>query len=383
MYILNEERKQLRAAVRDFVDKEVIPVARELEHSGTFPAQLVKRCGELGFTSEKHIEENNRFSAMSFCIILEELARGCPSLALALVPHYLVLDIMNAVSSEKLAALIESGYKLETLFAYSISEESGGSDALGIDTSAYCLVDEWILNGSKTWITNLGVANGYLVAARTAISGRSRNITLFYVDSTAPGLTICEREPMIGMASGPHGTIRMESCRVSNDCMIGEENMGYRLLKPTMHAGRLAVSAISVGIANRALELATKYATETGKYGRNLSSYQGISFMLAEMYAKISTARSALYHAASLYDRNESRIAAEVATVKLVSTEMACDVCRTARQIHGANGLSRNFEVEQCFRDAQAMTIAEGTSEICKNIISTVVTSQGFFDNPN
>ncbi len=179
---------------------------------------------------------------------------------------------------------------LETLFAYAISEESGGSDVLGIDTTAIYDGGEWVLNGAKSWITNAGAANAYIVAARTAFSGRSRNMSLFCVDGTADGLSVTAEE-LIGMRGCPHGTVSFSNCRIPGGSLIGGENQGYRLLKPTLLLGRLGVSAIAVGIAKRALELAAAYATSTGKYGRSLSTYQGISFALADMYAKTAGAK--------------------------------------------------------------------------------------------
>lgn len=373
MYMFNESQKALRDKVGRFVREEVMPQAQELDRSGAFPTQLIKRCGELGFMSSE-LMTDGRYRASDMCVIFEELARGSASLALALVPHVLAFEIMNNVVSESLKAeVIEPGFALNKLIAYAISEESGGSDVLGINTTAIRLGDEWVINGSKSWITASGRADGYLIAARTALTGRSRDISLFYVDAQTEGLTADTGSPMIGLNSCPTGRLSFRSCRIPEGNMIGEENKGYSLLKPTLQLGRLAVASIAAGIAGRALELANDYSTATGKYGRNLSSYQGIAFMLAEMYAKLSASRCMLYCAAGQYDAKERGTAADVAAAKLMSTELACEICKSARQIHGSNGLSADFEVDRCFRDAQMLTIAEGTSEICKIIISNAV----------
>lgn len=374
MVILNEEQAALRSAARAFTDKELIPAAAELERGGTFPAALLRRCGELGFTAAALMDEG-RYDAVKVCIILEELSRGSAALALALLPQYLACDILCA-AGEPFAALLKRGQALETLFAYAISEESGGSDVLGIDTTAIYDGGEWVLNGAKSWITNAGAANAYIVAARTAFSGRSRNMSLFCVDGAAAGLSVTAEE-LIGMRGCPHGTVSFSNCRIPGRSLIGGEDQGYRLLKPTLLLGRLGVSAIAVGIAKRALELAAAYATSTGKYGRRLSTYQGISFALADMYAKTAGAKSAVYCAAEQYMQRAPQAAVNVAAAKLMSTELACEVTKSARQIHGANGLSRRFEVERCLRDAQMLTIAEGTSEICKIIIASSLTSGG------
>ena len=371
MYILNERQEKLKNEVKAFVDREVIPAASEYDRSGVFPLPLVRRCGELGFAGEA-LMDGGRYNAVELCVIIEELARGSASLALALLPQYLSCDILSAAGGK--AELLARGFALETLFGYAISEESGGSDVLGIDTTAIYDGGEWVLNGAKSWITNAGSAGGYIVAARTSLTGRSRNISLFYVDAAAEGLSVGSMGALLGVNSCPHGTLTFTSCRIPGESIIGAEDEGYRLLKPTLLTGRLGVAAIAVGISKRALELAAAYSTSTGKYGRNLSSYQGISFMLAEMYAKTAAAKSAVYSAAEQYMRRMPQSAVSVAAAKLMSTELACEVTKSARQVHGANGLSRAFEVERCFRDAQMLTIAEGTSEICKIIISNSIT---------
>ena len=175
MYILNERQEKLKNEVKAFVDREVIPAASEYDRSGVFPLPLVRRCGELGFAGEA-LMDGGRYNAVELCVIIEELARGSASLALALLPQYLSCDILSAAGGK--AELLARGFALETLFGYAISEESGGSDVLGIDTTAIYDGGEWVLNGAKSWITNAGSAGGYIVAARTSLTGRSRNISL-------------------------------------------------------------------------------------------------------------------------------------------------------------------------------------------------------------
>lgn len=373
MYMFNERQKALSEKTALFVREEVIPEAHELDRNGIFPAQLIKRCGELGLVSPELMTDGH-YRASEMCVIFEELARGSASLALALTPHVLACDIMNTAASRRLGEnVVKPAFELKKLIAYALSEESGGSDVLGINTTAIRLGDEWVINGSKSWITAAGKADGYLIAARTSINNRSRDISLFYVDASSEGLSADGGAGMIGLNSCPTGRLKFNNCRIPIENIIGEENKGYQLLKPTLQLGRMAVSAIAVGIAGRALELADNYATTTGKYGRNLSSYQGIAFMLAEMYAKLSAAKCMLYCAAEQYDAGDRHAATDIAAAKLMSTEFACEICKSARQIHGANGLSENYEVDRCFRDAQMLTIAEGTSEICKIIISNGV----------
>ena len=373
MYMFNDSQKALKDKVGSFVRSEVMPVAQELDRNRVFPAQLIKRCGELGLVSPELMTDGH-YRASEMSVVFEELARGSASLALALTPHCLACDIMNTAASPKLEAeIVQPAFSLNKLIAYAISEESGGSDVLSINTTAIRVGDEWVINGSKSWITIAGKADGYLIAARTTLNSRSRDISLFYVDASAEGVSADTGSPMIGLNSCPTGHVTFTNCRIPLENMIGSENQGYAMLKPTLQLGRLAVSAIATGIAGRALELANNYSTTTGKYGRNLSSYQGIAFMLAEMYTKLAASRCMLYCSAEQYDAKDRQSSTDVAATKLMSTELACQVCKTARQIHGANGLSSDFEVDRCFRDSQMLTIAEGTTEICKIIVSNSV----------
>lgn len=375
MYCLSEEKKQLKRTVKKFVEEEICPVAPMLDKSGVFPTNLITRCGELGFANTFFTMDSGgrSYGALDGVIIIEELSRGLGSLGLIMCPHYQCCDLIAQAGDEELKqSILGPAMKCEKILAYALSEASGGSDALGIDTTAIRNGDCWVLNGAKCWITNAVYADGYIVAAKTSAYGRSRSVSLFYVDKNSPGLILCENDKMIGMHNSPIGTVRFEDCRIPIDCLIGIENEGYRLIKLALNEGRLSLSAVAIGIAQRAMELSTDYSSSMGQYGRSLSSYQGISFKIADMYTNIAAARYMLYHVASICDMRIS-YTAEAAALKLFSTEMCCAVCRDARQIHGANGLNKEFEVERCFRDSQMLTIAEGTSEICKIIVSNAM----------
>jgi butyryl-CoA dehydrogenase len=375
MYCLSEEQKQLKRTVKKFVEEEICPVAPVLDRSGAFPTTLVGRCGELGFGNTLFTIDaaGRRYGALDGVVIIEELSRGLGSLGLIMCPHYQCCDLIAQAADEELKqAVLAPGMRCDKIFAYALSEASGGSDALGIDTTAIRSGDSWVLNGAKCWITNAAYTDGYIVAAKTSAYGRSRSVSLFYVDKNSPGLSISENEKMIGMHNSPIGTVRFEDCQIPINCLIGVENEGYRLIKQALNEGRLSLSAVAIGIAQRAMELSTEYSSSVGQYGRSLSSYQGISFKIADMYTNIAAARYMLYHVASICDMQVS-YTAEAAALKLFSTEMCCSVCKDARQIHGANGLTRSFEVDRCFRDSQMLTIAEGTSEICKIIVSNAM----------
>lgn len=375
MYSLSDKQRHLKSSVRKFVDEEVCPFAPILDRTGAFPKNQLSRCGELGYANVLFTANipGCDYGALEGVIILEELSRGLGSIGLILCPHYQCSDLIALAGNEELVrSVLQPSLTFEKIFAFALSEESGGSDALGLDATALRSGNYWVLNGAKCWITNAGVADGYVVAAKTSAYGRSRSVSLFYVDSAAPGLVVCENDRMFGMNCSPMGTIRFEDCRIPLNCLIGAENEGYKLIKPALNEGRLSLAAVAVGIAQRAMELAIEYSSSTGQYGRSLSTYQGISFKIADMYTKISAARNMLYHVASMCDQHLP-YTTDVAALKLFSTEMCCEVCKDARQIFGANGLSKNFEIERCLRDSHMLTVAEGTSEICKIIVSSAM----------
>jgi alkylation response protein AidB-like acyl-CoA dehydrogenase len=303
-------------------------------------------------------------------IVMEELARGLPSVALSMSPHVQCMNLIETEGSPGLRErVVSKAICGEHVLAFAITEASGGSDALGIDTTATFDGDGWILNGEKCWITSAGAANGYIVSAKSATSGRYRDVSLFYVDAKTPGLDDSLRTPLIGMKNSPTGVVRMKNCKVPRDCLIGQENSAYGQMKILLNEGRLDMAALAVGIAQGAMECSVKHTSQSGHFGRSLSTYQGVSFQVAMMYEKIFMARNSLYTVAEMFRRQE-RATMEVAALKLFATEMCLEVCRAAVQLYGAKGLSQYTDVDRYFRDAQMLTIGEGSSEVCQIVIS-------------
>ena len=285
-------------------------------------------------------------------------------------PHGQCMNLIALYGTDSLKKkIIPACLNGSLLLGFALSEAGGGSDALGIDTIARRDGDGWVLNGEKCWVTNLGAAGGYVVAARSANSGRSRDVSLYYVDAAAPGLDTNGRIMITGMNNSPVGTLKMQNCQVSSECLIGKENDAYPLIKVLLNEGRLDMAALAVGIAQGAMECAVQYTSRAGRYGHTLSSYQGISFPVAKMYEKIFVARSSLYHVAEMCDAQE-KVTMEVAALKLFNSEMCCEVCKNAMQVHGARGMQQYSDVERYFRDAQMLTIGEGSSEVCQIVIS-------------
>lgn len=372
MFDLDPHLNELRRQVRDFADHELLPQGPILERNKNHPKDMFRRLGEIGYLDLSFY--NHRADAAYNCaesmVILEEIARGLPSIALTMSPHIQCMNLLALNGSERLKTqIVPKAIRGEHLLSFALSESTGGSDALGINTLARRDGSGWIINGEKCWITGAGAAAGYIVAARGSDSVRSRDVSLFYVPADTPGLDDSERVWLTGMDNSPTGIIRFQDCKIPGDCLIGRENDAYGLIKILLNEGRLDMAALGIGIAQGAMECAIHHTKNSGRYGRSLSSYQGISFPVARMYEKIFAARSMLFHVAALFD-SQQRVTAEVATLKLFASEMCCEVCRAAVQVHGARGLRRYSDVERYFRDAQMLTISEGTSEVCQIIIS-------------
>ncbi|MBQ9663082.1 MAG: acyl-CoA dehydrogenase family protein [Oscillospiraceae bacterium] len=372
MYQITEEQRMLRKKLREFVDREVLPMAQSYEQSRAFPRALFSQLGDLGYLDMNYFNRrpDARYEGIDSAIILEELARGLPSMALSMSPHVQCMNLIALEGTESLRSrVVPAALRGEHVLAFAITEASGGSDALGIDTTAAFDGDGWILNGEKCWITSAGSADGYVVSAKSATSGRYRDVSLFYVDANTPGLDASFRAELIGMRNSPTGSVRMRNCKVPIDCLIGHENSAYGQMKVLLNEGRFDMAALAVGIAQGALENTVRHTSRSGHFGRTLATYQGVSFQVARMYEKIFVARNSLYTVAEMF-RDQQRATMEVAALKLFASEMCVEVCRTAVQLHGAKGLSQYTDADRYFRDAQMLTIGEGSSEVCQIVIS-------------
>ena len=373
MYYLTERQQKLKKEIREFVDAEITPQVAELDRQGIYPRELVRKIVERGYCSLPFPKAlgGAGLGVTEAVILLEEISRGMASLGLIYCAHILpcCYTVRNLVSAKQRDEWLIPAIKGEKLLTFAITEERGGSDAFGVDTMAERREDGWLLNGSKCWITNAGVADGYIINAKTGSSIRSRNVSLFYVDAKTPGLEVSRSEDMIGLNNSPTGTVTFNNCLLPPDALIGEENSGYKHVKLALNCGRLSLAAVSIGLAQSAFEHAVEFARSRGDYGRTIFSYQGVSFPIAEMYSNINLARNSLYHVAAITEAGKNATL-ETASLKLFSSEMCQKVCKDAVLIHGGRGFRSHCDVERMLRDSQLLTVAEGTSQICKVIIS-------------
>jgi butyryl-CoA dehydrogenase len=379
MYLLSKEQEKLRSDVRSFVDAEVIPVSAQLDAGGELPREIFKELGTRGYLDASFAFPGTEahYNALDGTIIIEELSRGLASLGLIVSPHFQCAELIAAAGTEKLKAEVLPGAKNgDLLFSFAISEESGGSDALGVDTVVTSEGDSWVLNGKKCWITSAGSADGFIVTAKSPYAERSRSVSLFYVSRNAPGVSVHKSGDMIGLRNAPMYDVIMDNCIIPKHCLVGSENLAYPLFKPLLNEGRLDMAAVAIGISHRAIELAVERADKPGKFGRKLSSNQAIAFSIADMYAKNLAARQSTYYLASKMAAAMPH-SVDAAAVKLFATESCRDICKAACQIYGASGLMTTETVNRLLRDAEMLTIAEGTSEICKIVISNGAINNG------
>lgn len=372
MFLMTEEQRKLKEQVRIFVDTEVRPVAERLDRTGEFPKNIVKRIGEMGFFGlpfSKELGGLDRTLTESL-ILIEEISRGSVSLGAIMNVQMLqcCYPLRDCVNDQQKREWLMPAIAGRKILAFALGEESCGSDAFNISTIAARRPEGWLLNGTKYWITNAGAADGYIVAAKTMVGDRNRNVSLFYVDAGNKGLECC-REKLLGFNNSPTGRVEFHDCVLPPDALIGSENGGYRIIKEALNYGRLAAAAMSIGAAQAALELSVSYARERGHFDRAISSYQGVSFPIAEMYAQIITNRNMMYHVA---DRAQAgcSITMDAAALKLSASEMCRKACDDTLLIHAGAGCREESEAARLMRDSRLLTIVNGTSQICRTIIS-------------
>jgi alkylation response protein AidB-like acyl-CoA dehydrogenase len=373
---LTEEQRMVREMVREFADREMAPVIPALEREGTYPAAIVARLAELGILGMAIPEEfgGNAFDAVTTALVMEEIARVCASTAVTLSVHNTASagPIVRFGSREQKSRYLPRMARGEIIGGFALTEPGCGSDAAAVATRAVRRGDRWILNGTKSWITNVRIGGVFVLMAVTDPDAGSRGISAFLVEPDMPGFSFGKDEPKMGLRSSKTGMINLVDCEVPAEFLLGEEGMGLRVAFSTLDAGRIGIAAQSVGIARGALEEARAYAKTRKAFGEALASFQAIRFMLADMATEIDAARLLTLRAASLRDSAPpgGDFSREASMAKLYASEMCNRVAYKAVQIHGGYGYSAEYNVERYYRDARVTTIYEGTSEIQRIIIA-------------
>ena len=392
-FSLNDHQKLIRDTVRQFMEAEVRASVKEMEKEEKFPAEAIKKLGEMGCCGMLVPEEwgGPGLDTVSYVLMLEEVARVFTAMSTALgvtnsaVQAPLLLFGTEAQKKKYLRRMATG----ETLGAFCLTEPAAGSDAAGIQATATRVVAQggnpaglpdashsplgtrhYLLNGTKTWVTNGSAAGVLLVFAKTDPAAGGKGISAFLVEPGFAGFRVGRHEDKMGQRSSPSVEILLNDCVVPVENRLGEEGQGLKIALSALDGGRIGIAAQAVGLAQGALEETVKYAKQRAAFGKKISEFQAIQWMIADMQTEIEAARGLTHYAAWLKDAHPTKVGASASKAKLYASEMVNRVVYKAVQAHGAVGYSRETDVERMYRDARVITIYEGTSEVQRMIIA-------------
>ena len=371
---LTEEQRMAREAVREFAQKEIAPLAREYDEQEKFPREQLNGLAELGLLGMIIPEENGGagFDTVSYALALEEIAKADPSVCVIVgvtnsVCCFPILSFGTDEQKQKYLAPLAQGEKLG---AFCLSEPQAGSDATNLKCRAVFEDGFYVLNGTKSWVTNGGIADVYLVMAVTGEKDGKKEITAFLIDSTEKGLAVSSIEHKMGQRASQTAEMSLTDVRIPAENVLGKVGEGMKVALSSLDNGRIGIAALSVGIAQAALDESTRYAKDRIAFGKPIAEQQAIQFKLADMAVAVEAARLLTLRAAAMKDRGHKQTGFYAAQAKVFASETANKVAADAVQIHGGNGYSRHYAVEKLYRDARITTIYEGTSEIQRIVIS-------------
>jgi len=373
---LTEEQRLLQTSVREFAEAELRPVAKELDETGRFPSAILRKAGELGLTGIS-VGESHGGAGMDhicYCIALEEIARVCASTSV-------ILSVQNSLycgavdhfgTEEQKSRFLVPFARGERIGCYALTEPHAGSNAAALKTKAVRKGDLYVVNGTKAWITNGGVADAGVVFVNTQPEKAEKGITALVIEKGTRGFSIGKEEKKLGIHATACTELVFTDCEVPAQNRLGEEGEGYKIALATLDSGRIGIASQAVGIAQGAFEAALSYARQRQAFGVPIAEFQAIQFMLADMATEIDAARLLARRAAWKQDSG-ARFSMEASIAKLFASEMATRVTHKAIQIHGGNGYSSEYPVERAYRDARITEIYEGTSEIQRLVIASWV----------
>jgi alkylation response protein AidB-like acyl-CoA dehydrogenase len=370
---VSSEREAIVQAVREFADAEIRPHVLEWDEAQQFPRAVFQKLGELGFLGVLFPEEygGSELTYGDYAAIVEELAAVDGSVALSLAAHNSlgsnhIYQFGTEAQRRRYVPKLASG---QWLAAWGLTEAEAGSDAGGTRTTAVRDGGDWVLNGSKNFITNASVGQVAVLMAVTNRSAGRHGISAFIVELDNPGIRVGKKENKLGMRASDTCTLVMEDCRVPADALLGAEGSGFVDSMKILDGGRISIAALSVGIARGAYEASLKYAKERRQFGRPIAEFEAIQFYLADMATEIDAARLLTSRAASMKDAG-GEVTRFSAQAKLYASEVAVRATERAVQIHGGYGFIKDFPVEKFYRDVKLCTIGEGTSEIQRLVIA-------------
>ncbi len=375
LYQLAEEHEELRAAVRALAEKEIAPYAAEVDEQERYPIEAYNALVKSGFNAV-HIGEaydGQGADAVGACVVIEEVARVDASASLIPAVNKLGTQPIILSGSEELKKLvlpsIASG---DASASYALSEREAGSDTASMRTRAKLDGDHWVLNGTKCWITNAGESSWYTVMAVTDPDAekKANGISAFVVHKDDPGFVVGPKERKLGIKGSPTREIYFENCTIPADRIIGEPGTGLKTALRTLDHTRPTIGAQALGIAQGALDASLAYVKERKQFGKSISEFQGVQFMLADMGTQIEAARHLVYAAAAATERGDKRGGFMAAAAKTYASDIAMSVTTDAVQLFGGAGYTRDFPVERMMRDAKITQIYEGTNQIQRMVMA-------------
>jgi alkylation response protein AidB-like acyl-CoA dehydrogenase len=372
-FTLNEEQRLLQQTVRDFAEKEIAPHAREWDEKQEFPRSVFTKLGELGLMGVVWPTEYGGagLSTLDYAIVMEEVSHADAGVALSLAAHNSLASghIFLAGTEEQKRKYLAPLARGEKVGCWGLTENSAGSDAGGTKTTAVKDGGHWVLNGSKTFITNAQVADTAVVMAVTDRSQGKKGISAFIVERGTKGFRPGKKEDKLGVRSSDTSELILEDVRVPAENLLGREGNGFVDTLRILDRGRIGIAAWSLGIGQAALEASMKYASGRKQFGHAISEFQAIQFKIAEMATEVDAARLLTWRAAALRDSGQEHTA-QSSMAKLYASEMAVRVSLEAVQIHGGYGFTKDYPVERYLRDSKLGTIGEGTSEVQRLVIA-------------
>ncbi|SJZ63506.1 acyl-CoA dehydrogenase [Garciella nitratireducens] len=370
---LSKEQEMARTLFREFAENEVEPLAQEVDEEEKFPMETVKKMQKLGFMGIPIPKQygGQGCDSLTYVLAVEELSKKCATTGVVVSAHTSLCcePIRKNGTEEQKEKYLKPLANGEKLGAFALTEPGAGTDAAGVQTKAVLQGDHYVLNGTKIFITNGGVADIYIIFAMTDKSQGTKGISAFIVEKDFPGFSIGTIEKKMGIRGSSTAELIFEDCIVPKENLLGKEGKGFNIAMQTLDGGRIGIAAQALGIAQGALEKTIDYVKERKQFGRPIGKFQNTQFHLADMATKIEAARHLVYKAAIAKD-TQKRFSVEAAMAKLYAAEVAMEVTTKAVQFHGGYGYIRDYDVERMMRDAKITEIYEGTSEVQRMVIS-------------
>ncbi len=374
--VFTEQHQLIRKLAREFAEKELAPIAAQVDETGEFPQEVIQKMADAGFFGIKVPQELGGAGAdtVSYVIVMEEITRvsAVASLYVSSPNSLSGAPFLLGGTPEQQKKYIPGAMSNQHVICFGLTEPGAGSDAGAMMTTAVDCGDHYILNGRKTFITMAPFSDYAVIFAKTDLKAGTRGITAFVVDMKLPGVSCGKPENKMGLIGCATSDIILEDVRVPKDCILGEVNKGFAIAMKTLDTGRIGVASQGIGIAQGALDETIKYVKERKQFGKPLSKMQAIAFDIADMQTKLTAAKLMVYEAAAMCDRGEN-YTMQAAMAKYYATEAAVDIVGRCLQLHGGYGYIKDYPIERMYRDCKVFTIYEGTSQVQKLVISNML----------